>query len=492
MINDNNYYLIFTEYLIRMAVMKSLDVSPFYALNSALPFKDRWAVMPLQASLPVAPHEIEQKWQEIQNADLRGRKRLIYIHIPFCDIHCQFCGFYQNPLRKFDTSTYIDYLLKEISLEINNKAMQSAPVHAIYFGGGTPSALAVGQLARVIRYLKQYAPLAPDCEITVEGRISDFDDEKVDSYIEAGANRFSIGIQTFNTTIRQKLGRQSTEQEIIKNFERIASRDSVALVCDLMFGLPNQTIETWQRDLEIVNDLPLDGVDLYSLNLLPTTPLAKGVENNRIALPSVSDKCHFYHQGAEFLAKQGWVHLTNAHWAKTSRERNLYNFLIKQGSHFFGFGSCAGGKLDTHSYMLHRDLNQYYMQLDQGKKPLMMLTGKSLLGDWLHQLQAGIEKGRVDLTKLTEHSHLFDPLIKQWHQVGLLQDEDHCLRLTLSGRFWSSNILQALQQLLLQLNNPEHIELQHKMAKAKQAMKGHPAMPGAHSEKKNNQPISHH
>lgn len=468
-----------------MDVMKSFDVSAFYASNSVLPFKDRWAVMPLQASLPVSPQELEQQWSIVQNSDLSGRKRLIYIHIPFCDIHCQFCGFYQNPLRKFDTNTYIDYLLQEISLEINNKAMQSAPIHAIYFGGGTPSALAVGQLARVINYLKKHAPLAPDCEITVEGRISDFDEDKIDSYIEAGANRFSIGIQTFNTEIRQRLGRQSSEKEIIKSFERIAARDSVALVCDLMFGLPNQTPVTWQRDLEIADQLPLDGVDLYSLNLLPTTPLAKGVENKRIEIPTVTDKCDFYHQGAKYLDRQGWTHLTNAHWAKTSRERNLYNFLIKQGSHFFGFGSCAGGKLDGQSYMIHRDLNQYYSLLDQGKKPLMMLTGKPLLGDWLHKLQAGIEKGRVDLTQLTNQAELFDPLIKQWHEVGLLQNEDRCLRLTLSGRFWSSNIVQALQQLLLQLNNPEHIELQNKMAQARQAMQQGNGMPKSHPHMQN-------
>ena len=97
-----------------MVVMKSLDVSPFYALNSALPFKDRWAVMPLQASLPIAPPDIEQNWQIIQNADLSGRKRLIYIHIPCCDIHFQFCGFYQNHLRKFDTKNYIYYFLQDI------------------------------------------------------------------------------------------------------------------------------------------------------------------------------------------------------------------------------------------------------------------------------------------------------------------------------------------------------------------------------------------
>ncbi|MCT6868029.1 MAG: hypothetical protein M3Z63_08080, partial [Gilliamella apicola] len=140
-------------------------------------------------------------------------------------------------------------------------------------------------------------------------------------------------------------------------------------------------------------------------------------------------------------------------------------------------------RLGGQSFMIHRDLNQYYTQLDEGKKPIMMLTGKPVIGEWLYRLQAGIEKGRVDLTKLTEQYHLFAPLIKQWHQVGLLENEDYCIRLTLSGRFWSSNIVQALQQLLLQLNNPEYIEIQKKMAQARQAMNSHPRVAKSNTEK---------
>ncbi|MCO6504600.1 MAG: heme anaerobic degradation radical SAM methyltransferase ChuW/HutW [Snodgrassella sp.] len=451
--------------------MKSLDLSRFYATNSDLPFQDRWAVMPLRASMPLAAEDIEKNWQLLQQNTQTGKKRLIYIHIPFCDTHCQFCGFYQNLLRKFDTEAYINALLNEIALEINNPALQSAPIHAVYFGGGTPSALPAGHLARVIAVLKQSLPLAPDCEITIEGRITDFDEARTDSYIAAGANRFSIGIQTFDTTIRKKLGRLASREQIIETFERIARKDSVALVCDLMFGLPGQTTHSWQTDLEIAANLPLDGVDLYALNLLSTTPLAKRVENNQLELPSVAARRDFYLQGADYLYRQGWIQLSNSHWGKTTRERNLYNLLIKRGADFFAFGSGAGGRLDGQSFMLQRELSEYYAQLKQSKKPLMMLTGKPLLGNWLYQLQAGIEQGRVDLPMLTAQSALLDPLIDQWQQSGLLVNDARCLRLTPSGRFWSSNLLQALQQILLQLNNPEQIKLQEGMMQIRKSGK---------------------
>lgn len=459
--------------------MLQLDLNRFYASLTDLPFSDRWAVMPLQASLPIAPEEISENWSQLQNSLLPPSKRLIYIHIPFCDIHCAFCGFYQNPLRKHDTQQYVRYLLKEIALEASKPAIQSGPIHAIYFGGGTPTALEPDDLGAIITYLRQHLPLAPDCEITVEGRISDFDDKHIDSYITAGANRFSIGIQTFNTAIRQKLGRQSTQQQIIDTFYRIARRDSAALVCDLMFGLPGQTDENWLTDLTIAADLPLDGIDLYALNLLPTTALFKSVENQRIILPSVSDKRQFYRSGADFLEQQGWAQLSNSHWARTTRERNLYNLLIKQGAHYFAFGSCGGGRLATHSFMLARDLTHYYAQLDHNQKPIMMMTGKSLVGDWLYKLQAGIEKGRVDLCQLTDQARLFSPLIEQWYQAGLLKNSELCLRLTTDGRFWASNLLQALQQLLLELHHPEHAKLQQKMAAMRQA-KGHMMGPPPH------------
>lgn len=443
--------------------MNSLDLSRFYAASTGLPFQDRWAVMPFRASLPLAAEKIEKQWTLLQQSPISGNKRLIYIHIPFCETHCQFCGFYQNLLRKFDTDKYITTLLAEIALEMNNPVMQSAPIHAVYFGGGTPSALPAGQLARVISLLRQSLPLAPDCEITIEGRISDFDEARTESYIAAGANRFSIGVQTFDTDIRQKLGRLSSREQIVETFERIGRLDCVALVCDLMFGLPGQTVQSWQTDLELAAALPLDGLDLYALNLLPTTPLARRVDKGQLELPAVAAKCEFYLQGEAFLRQQGWMQLSNSHWAKTTRERNLYNLLIKQGADFFAFGSGAGGRLNGHSFMLHRDLAEYYAQMQSGKKPLMMLTDKSLLGSWLHQLQAGIEVGRVNLPALTSQAELLEPLLMQWQQAGLLINERGYARLTPSGRFWSSNLLQALQQLLLALNNPEHLEWQEKM-----------------------------
>ncbi|EKN6021560.1 heme anaerobic degradation radical SAM methyltransferase ChuW/HutW [Yersinia enterocolitica] len=433
----------------------NIDLMPYHARQGPLPFPKRWATMPWRDSRPLPAESLEDNWQALLQKALPPNKRLLYLHIPFCATHCTFCGFYQNPLQTDSTARYTDYLLRELSMEASSPLLQGGPIHAIYFGGGTPSALSAQQLHSIISQLRKSLPLAPDCEITVEGRIFNFDDERIDACLEAGANRFSVGVQTFNTRIRQRMGRKASRDEAIHFLTNLASRDRAAVVCDLMFGLPNQTPETWQEDLAIVRQLPLDGVDLYALNLLPTTPLAKSVENNRIELPTLAQQCDFYCSGAESLAQAGWHQLSNSHWARTTRERNLYNLLIKQGADCLALGSGAGGSLQGHAYMQHRSLDNYYRLIDSGQKPLMMMTQASGEHPWRAKLQSGIEVGRLDLSELITDPYPLMPLIAQWHQSHLLKDDSFCLRLTDSGRFWASNIMQALQNIIPSLITTE-------------------------------------
>ncbi|WP_145506472.1 heme anaerobic degradation radical SAM methyltransferase ChuW/HutW [Yersinia alsatica] len=433
----------------------NIDLMPYHARLGPLPFPKRWATMPWRDSRPLPAESLHDSWQALLQNALPRNKRLLYLHIPFCATHCTFCGFYQNPLKPDSTERYTDYLLRELSMEANSPLLQGGPIHAIYFGGGTPSSLSAQQLHLIISQLRKTLPLAPDCEITVEGRIFNFDDERIDACLEAGANRFSVGVQTFNTRIRQRMGRKADRDQAIRFLTDLASRDRAAVVCDLMFGLPHQTPETWQEDLAIVRQLPLDGVDLYALNLLPTTPLAKSVENNRVELPTLTQQCDFYCSGADSLAQAGWHQLSNSHWARTTRERNLYNLLIKQGADCLALGSGAGGSLQGHAYMQHRSLDNYYRLIDSGQKPLMMMTQASGEHPWRAKLQSGIEVGRLDLSELVANPNPLMPLIAQWHQCHLLKDNSFCLRLTDSGRFWASNMMQALQHLIPSLITAE-------------------------------------
>lgn len=131
-------------------------------------------------------------------------------------------------------------------MEAQSPLHQSAPIHAVYFGGGTPTALNASDLANIVKTLREELPLAPDCEITIEGRVLNFTDDKASACIDAGVNRFSLGIQTFDSRTCKRLSRTSTGDEAQAFLRKLVERDQAAVVCDLLFGLPNQSLESWQ------------------------------------------------------------------------------------------------------------------------------------------------------------------------------------------------------------------------------------------------------
>lgn len=434
----------------------ALDLTPHFALEGGQPFKDRHATMPWRGAMPIAKDQQDAAWQALISQAAPLRKRLVYLHIPFCATHCTFCGFYQNRYEEDHCARYTNALLCEIDREADSVLHQSAPIHAVYFGGGTPSALSARDLARIITRLRERLPLAPDCEITIEGRVLNFDDGRIDACLDAGANRFSIGIQSFNSKIRKKMARTSDGETARAFMEGLVRRDRAAVVCDLLFGLPGQDAAIWAEDLAMARDIGLDGVDLYALNLLPKTPLGKAVENGRVTLPSPAERRDLYLQGCDFMDAAGWRCISNSHWARTTRERNLYNLLIKQGADCLAFGSGAGGSVNGYSWMIERDLNAWHEAVAAGKKPLMMMMRTVDPGfQWRHKLQAGVETARVPLDELTPHAEQLAPLLNQWHRAGLIRDSSSCLRLTDEGRFWASNILQSLQDLIQQLSQPK-------------------------------------
>ncbi len=163
----------------------NIDLMPYHARLGPLPFPKRWATMPWRDSRPLPAESLHDSWQALLQNALPRNKRLLYLHIPFCATHCTFCGFYQNPLKSDSTERYTDYLLRELSMEADSPLLQGGPIHAIYFGGGTPSALSAQQLHQIIRQLRKTLPLASDCEITVEGRIFNFDDERIDACLDS-------------------------------------------------------------------------------------------------------------------------------------------------------------------------------------------------------------------------------------------------------------------------------------------------------------------
>ncbi len=418
-------------------------------------FDQKLAVHAMALSEPIADEELDSNWTDAIRVERESQPfRTLYIHIPFCQNHCLFCGFYQNANKKNVAKQYVDTLIDEISITASQPFVEQSPFQAVYFGGGTPTALAPEDLHRVVSKIKEAFPLTNDCEITLEGRFFDFGEAKASAAVDAGINRFSLGVQTFNTGIRRSVGRRQSGEDMIDTLRALNKSDRAAVVIDLIYGLPGQTMETWQKDIETYLKLDIDGCDLYQLNLFTGGPLDMAVKRGKLPTPaSLRSQADFFNCGVEMMKAAHQRRLSLSHWAQSPRERSLYNTLSRGRSECVPLGAGAGGWLAGRFFFLDGKLASYTEAVKAGKKPVTMgLKGHKhnlLFRDISHQ----IELGYCDLKRLS-NIHNVDvltkvgPVVEQWERVGLIRLKDGCLYLHRAGEFWAVNLAQILIDIL--------------------------------------------
>ena len=429
-------------------------------------FPERQALMPVWGGVPM-PRPL---WQNIWKKKLPHAAdvdALAYLHIPFCANHCVFCGFYRNAWKDSQSSVYTDKIIEEMAAEAEVRTGKGK-IRAVYFGGGTPTALLTEDLVRLIRACYQYLPLAEDCEFTIEGRMSHFDLEKAQACLEAGANRISIGVQTFNTAIRRRLGRKHSGDEAFEYLAKLCELDAV-IVADLMFGLPNQTDDVWQNDIARAAELPLSGLDTYAFNLYPMLPINRMIEKGAFPTPPGFDiQADQYAYTVETLLEKGWEQVSNSHFAYPGRgERNRYNTLIKSDISCLAFGSGAGGNFGGFSYQVQGDLESY-LATPKGEKNIAFMSGHSPNKALLSKVQHDIETGRLN-PSLFDGNKAAQKLIAQWQEMQLFKepDSDGLIRLNTSGRYWSPTLIRKL---MLTLPTQEKDQTMQKLSAEQQTM----------------------
>lgn len=396
----------------------------------------------------------------------RNNRTAAYIHVPFCETHCLYCGFYNQPYRKEQSRIYTDVLIQEIKLWENTTAFKTKPINALYFGGGTPTALEVEDISRLLTYIRNTFPLANDCEITMEGRISNMTRDKVEAYLQGGVNRFSLGVQSFNTDLRRSMGRRSDRDTIIERINMIKEYNQAAVVLDLIYGFPNQTMDIWEDDIKLAQSLEIDGFDCYQLNVFPNTPLGKRIADGSMnpAL-NVKEKTELFIKSVELMQKALYTRISVNHWQRTTRERNIYNRLARGYASCLSFGAGAGGNINGYSYMILRDYQGYLAAVKNGVKPIMGISIPGENYSMYKEISEYFETGYLDLAYLENKYNLpltdiCSRLLSQWENAGVIKYENNKIILTLAGQFWFVNLSQLLQEyikLTLQFNSSNNL-----------------------------------
>lgn len=446
-----------------MTEMPSTDKKWFFGNETDDPlrfaFDAKRTVHPSVKGSITPQNTISSTWHDLMEQPGRASKRAVYIHIPFCQTRCLYCGFFKNFTNKELEDAYISRLIKEIQRDSKSTFVRSHPVHAVYIGGGTPSALTAENIQRLLKAIQMRLPLANDYELTFESRFHEFDDRKIDACLNGGVNRFSLGAQSFDTKVRRCIGRIDDSEKILDRLKYLNGLDNAAIVIDLMYGMPHQTMAVWEKDVRTLIGSEIDGGDLYQLNVYEDSKLKEAVEKG--ALPPPSKTCEqalMFKRGVEIMQSARYKRLSICHWAKNTRERNLYNQLSKSGFITIPFGAGAGGKIEGYIFFVDKDIYSYMKRVDAGEKPLMFMMSPPENYELYTEIIGAMDLGNLNLWMLSakygiDLEDILSPLIETWSSKGLIEMSDGFLELTVAGQFWYVNLTQAMLDWLVMLGD---------------------------------------
>lgn len=438
---------------------KKFNISDLYA-NSENPltnaFDSKNGIHIFSQGDQLARKDIPKFWADsIVRPVASDMQNCLYIHIPFCKSRCVFCPFFANKWNKDELQKYCDYLIREIKL-LENTTLAQADLDAVYFGGGTPSDLNPDQLADIMQALHSTVKITAKTEVTLEGRIFGHTPDLTKAALDNGVNRFSFGVQSFNTKIRRSLGRKDDRSYIIKFLNSLAEKNA-AVVIDLIYGLPGQTMQDWLADLKcLTEETQIDGVDLYKLKTIPGSTVDDLIDSGK--LPGKADhalQAEMFAAGCEFMSGRNWQQLSNVHWRQTERENSIYNLLAKAGANCIPLGCGSGGRIHNHRVMQSGDLDKYYSYVDQDIKPVTFAQTFQKNIATVDAIILQSERGYLEPGKWSGlepgHYTLLGKLFKQWSQAGLCREESAGVyRLTVAGQYWAVQMGTKLVTLINQ------------------------------------------
>jgi len=210
----------------------------------------------------------------------------VYIHVPFCERVCPYCDFAVvgvGTLAESDEQELVELLLLEWGRW--REALAGRALASVYFGGGTPSLLRAKSVGRLLEALAADLSLAPDAEITVELNPGQLEVSRVPELRAAGVTRLSVGLQSGEERVLRRLGRAQSAQEALRGLEACLGAGFASLSADLIYGAPEQTLESLERDVERLVALGVPHVSAYALTLEPGTPFARAAAAGRLPLP---------------------------------------------------------------------------------------------------------------------------------------------------------------------------------------------------------------
>lgn len=285
----------------------------------------------------------------------------LYIHVPFCRQKCAYCDFYSLPVRAEAVERYLQLLLREAAMRGTGQT-----VNTVFLGGGTPSLLTAQQVSTVLEGVSRYFCLTKDVEITLEANPETLQPANLTAYRQLGINRLSIGVQTLSPRLLLPLGRRHTAQQALDAIEWAQGAGFDNISCDLIYGIPGQSLADWQQDVRMLATRGLAHLSLYSLEIYDATPLGQTIADGGLQLPADDLVADMYDWARLYLPQQGLEQYEISNFARPGRECR-HNLNYWHNGEYIGLGPAACSYIQGVRQCNKADLKAYEQALEAGR-----------------------------------------------------------------------------------------------------------------------------
>ncbi|MGJ7912194.1 radical SAM family heme chaperone HemW [Neobacillus sp. LXY-1] len=375
-----------------------------------------------------------------------------YLHIPFCEQICHYCDFNKVFLKGQPVEEYLKTLEREMQLTL--RKYPTNHLDTIFVGGGTPTSLNEQQLEQLCDSILRNLPRSESLEFTFEANPGDLSAQKLQILKEAGVNRISLGVQTFNDELLQKIGRIHRAKDVYQTIEKAKQVGFENISIDLIFSLPTQTSQDFKDSLTAAFSLDLPHYSAYSLIIEPKTVFYNLMKKGKLLTPGEDTEAQMYEMLMEEMEKHGYHQYEISNFSKKGYE-SKHNLTYWNNENYFGFGAGAHSYLGEVRRSNIGPIKKYMDTLLNSQLPVFE-THKVSTGEQMEEeMFLGLRKAKgVSIQHFMEKfdrdprvlfkKELADLVEKQW--IKVTEDE---IYLTNKGRLLGNEVFQSFLGVVL-------------------------------------------
>jgi putative oxygen-independent coproporphyrinogen III oxidase len=370
-----------------------------------------------------------------------------YFHIPFCSQICHYCDFNKVFFKGQPVDEYLRTMEKEMKHTI--EMFPTRQLNTIFVGGGTPTVLEMNQLDFFLNSIHKHFPFTVgEVEFTFEANPNELSKEKLQLLKEAGVNRLSFGVQTFDDELLQKIGRTHRQLDILQTIETAKEVGFTNISIDLMYGLPGQTLEQFRRTLEKTFSLDIQHISAYSLIVEPKTVFYNLMKKGELLLPSQEEEAEMYEEVMKQMKIHGYQQYEISNYARPGFE-SRHNLTYWNNEEYYGIGAGAHSYVNGKRNVNAGPLKKYIHLVEKTNFPYIESHTVTKEEKMEEEMFLGLRK-----TEGVSKQRFFDKFHRPLHEVfgeqialekqkGLLEETESHIRLTHRGKLLGNEVFQA-------------------------------------------------